>query len=120
MANIDARLTKIETMLTDGQHLPDVVKRAVWGYESLVDAIFEARQWVSENRTPEQLAVFDGWFTTDLSPEQKAAVDSLGIPEHFDRDIGFHFGRFAEIPEAVQWAAIAHWKAHGTKGAELQ
>ena len=72
MANINARIERMEVVL---------LYRCAVARERMVNALFDVRDWIVDNGTPEQLTAFDAWGQSEiLTPEQHAIFATIDTP----------------------------------------
>ena len=72
MANINARIERMEVVL---------LYRCAVARERMVNALFDVRDWIVDNGTPEQLTAFDAWGQSEpLTPEQQAMLTATDTP----------------------------------------
>ena len=72
MANINARIERMEVVL---------LYRCAVARERMVNALFDVRDWIVDNGTPEQLTAFDAWGQSEpLTAEQQAILTATDTP----------------------------------------
>ena len=72
MANINARIERMEVAL---------LYRCAVARERMINALFDVRDWIVDNGTPEQLTAFDAWGQSEiLTPEQHAIFATIDTP----------------------------------------
>ena len=72
MANINARLERMEAALVD---------RCTAAWERMVSALVDVYVWIEDNGAPEQLTIFDTWAKSEpLTADQQTVFASIDTP----------------------------------------